>query len=228
MHPAPPQSHLRRVHTEAYVRFFYLNAYRFHVGAPGGEVCTSYCANAGCHLMNLNSEVDAKTEATFLLGWFGGLTSTCARFKHARIARFPASDWGFAFPRRPVAPLSRQKKKRQRYSHFFFFFTYHFTFISFKLQSVFTFAFFFFSSLLPHLPPLPTLQYSISFQVQSPISYLANTFSTSVKFIFCNFIGFPPVSQVEGKGSHYSLVLQPCPPPSTQPGEEGEKKKKRK
>lgn len=121
MHPAPPQSHLRRVHTEAYVRFFYLNAYRFHVGAPGGEVCASYCANAGCHLMNLNSEVDAKTEATFLLEWFGGLTSTCARFKHARIARFPASDWGFAFPRRPVAPLSRQEKKRQRYSHFFFF-----------------------------------------------------------------------------------------------------------
>ena len=35
------------------------------------------------------------------------------------------------------------------------------------------------------------------------------------------------MSQVEGKGSHYSLVLQPCPPPSTQSGEEGEKKKKR-
>lgn len=149
MHPAPPQSHLRRVHTEAYVRFFYLNAYRFHVGAPGGEVCTSDCANARCHLMNLNSEVDAKTEATFLLEWFGGLTSTCARFKHARIARFPASVWGFAFPRRPVAPLSRQEKNRQRYSHFFFFFTYHFTFISFKLQSVFTFAFFFFLHFFP-------------------------------------------------------------------------------
>ena len=100
---------------------------------------------------------------------------------------------------------------------------------------MFTFAFFLFlkvltsfSPLLPPSlppPPLPILQYSISFQVQSPISYLANTFSTSVKFIFCNFIGFPPVSQVEGKGSHYSLVLQPCPPPSTQAGEEEKKKK---
>lgn len=184
MHPAPPQSHLRRVHTEAYVRFFYLNAYRFHVGAPGGEVCTSYCANAGCHLMNLNSEVDAKTEATFLLEWFGGLTSTCAPFKHARIARFPASDWGFAFPRRPVAPLSRQKKNAKDIPTFFFFFRITLHLFHSNCKVCLHLHFFFFSSLLPPLPPLPTLQYSISFQVQSPISYLANTFSTSVKFIF--------------------------------------------
>lgn len=128
----------------------------------------------------------------------------------------------------PRRALIETEKKRQRYSHFFFFFYVSLYIYFIQTAKCVYICIFFFSSLLPPLPPLPTLQYSISFQVQSPISYLANTFSTSVKFIFCNFIGFPPVSQVEGKGSHYSLVLQPCPPPSTQPGEEGGKKKKKK
>lgn len=33
---------------------------------------------------------------------------------------------------------------------------------------------------------------TFSFQVQSPISYLGNTFSTSVKFIFVTLLVFPP------------------------------------
>lgn len=55
---------------------------------------------------------------------------------------------------------------------------------------------------------LASLQYPISFQVQSPISYLGNTFSTSVKFIFVTLL-VSPGEPGRRKGSHYSLVLQP-------------------
>lgn len=142
---------------------------------------------------------------------------------------FPLPTEVLHFHAAPSRPYRDRKKNAKDIPTFFFFFFYVSLYIYFiQTAKCVYICIFFFSSLLPPLPPLPTLQYSISFQVQSPISYLANTFSTSVKFIFCNFIGFPPVSQVEGKGSHYSLVLQPCPPPSTQPGEEGGKKKKKK
>lgn len=140
---------------------------------------------------------------------------------------FPLPTEVLHFHAAPSRPYRDRKKPPKIFPLFFFFYVSLYIYFIQTAKCVYI-CIFFFSSLLPPLPPLPTLQYSISFQVQSPISYLANTFSTSVKFIFCNFIGFPPVSQVEGKGSHYSLVLQPCPPPSTQPGEEGEKKKKKK
>lgn len=140
---------------------------------------------------------------------------------------FPLPTEVLHFHAAPSRPYRDRKKNAKDIPTFFFFYVSLYIYFIQTAKCVYI-CIFFFSSLLPPLPPLPTLQYSISFQVQSPISYLANTFSTSVKFIFCNFIGFPPVSQVEGKGSHYSLVLQPCPPPSTQPGEEGGKKKKKK
>lgn len=141
---------------------------------------------------------------------------------------FPLPTEVLHFHAAPSRPYRDRKKNAKDIPTFFFFLRITLHLFHSNCKVCLHLHFFFFSSLLPPLPPLHTLQYSISFQVQSPISYLANTFSTSVKFIFCNFIGFPPVSQVEGKGSHYSLVLQPCPPPSTQPGEEGEKKKKKK
>lgn len=96
-------------------------------------------------------------------------------------------------------------------------FTYHFTVWIKQMWSVFAFEFFLKKGIFFFFLQGRTL--NISFQVQSPISYLGNTFSTSVKFIFVTLLVSPGESG-RGKGSHYSLVLQPaCLPPSTQPGE---------
>lgn len=47
-----------------------------------------------------------------------------------------------------------------------------------------------------------------SFQARSPISYLGNTFSTSVKFILVTLLVFPPGESRQRKGSHYGLVVR--------------------
>lgn len=60
--------------------------------------------------------------------------------------------------------------------------------------------------LLFFFPQVPS---TFSFQARSPISYLGNTFSTSVKFILVTLLVFPAGESRQRKGSHYGLVVRP-------------------